>query len=435
MSRFIAATFWLLLAVGGCAPEGGGREDSQRPSGKEEQGNQQNSPPASTPRPADRNAASADRPADQLSPAGRLYDGLTLEEWRERIKDLNPDDPASADAVNGLMQIVRDANVPWYSRRQAALTLGRIGPPAKEAIPLLIALLDETGEGESATSQWAAKALALFGSEAKAAAPTLIRRLENESVDEADRRTVIEPLSQIGTAHPQVVPALIHTLSSSTAADELRGLAAEALALIGPAAAAAVPALMRTARADEELLRRRSITALGAMGPLAEVAVPTLAESMVLDESAAVRDQAADSLARIGKASVPLLVHLLADEDAEVRWRAALALGKIGPPADAAASSLKMALDDPHPEVRMHAIEALWAVQGDPATIIGPLLAEFVNEDRQIRIRAYRLLISLEEQAEPAKERLRELLTDERGFVRQVARQALEELADSDGEN
>ena len=438
MTRYHAVTFWLAILVGGCAP-GDGRDESHSgtvdttnvdiglptpdPKQRDEDADKSSLAPLSTP---DRQEA-----RDNAEAPNPTYDGLTLAQWRQRIKDLDPNDPGSTAAVRGLIEIVSAVDAPWHSRRQAALTLGRIGSPAKEAIPLLINLLDEKGKSENMTPLWAAAALALFGPEAASAAPQLVRQLHDKSRRAADRIAALDALSRIGTAHPRVVPALIRTLSLSTENDDLRGLAAEALAFIGPGGSAAIPALMRAAHAKHELLRHKSVTALAAMGTLADVAVPMLADLLVFDESAAVRDQAAVALAQIGSTSVPLLTHLLVDEDADVRWRAAMSLGQIRPPAVSAEGPLKKALRDEVAVVRICAIESLWAINNNADQIMPTLLGELTNEDRQIRIRAYRLLISLGDNARPAIGPLKTLLSDKRPFVRQLARKALDNLTDT----
>jgi HEAT repeat protein len=417
----LAAMSCVLVAViGGC-----GQANSPPPAPVEPK--LAHSPPA--PVVAATVAPTEDRPTE----LERRYDGLTLAEWRQRIKDLDPNDPAAAQAVWGLMEIAGDSDVPRHTRRQAALTLGLIGPPAKQAVPLFIKLLDETGTDENATSRWAAKALALFGVVAKSAAPVLIQRLKDKSAHLIDRMAAVDALSQIGIADAGVVPALIETLSSVGEQAELRVLTAEALAYIGSNASAAVPALLRVTGDKDENLRRAAVAAIGAVGPMADVAVPTLAELLVFDESAAVRDQAADALSRIGSSATKLLTRLLADEDAEVRWRAAQSLGTIRPLAKSAVPALTKALEDGNAEVRINAMEALWAIDPDAKSLIPFLLAEFTNDDRQIRVRAYKLLIAMGEEARPAIERLRKLTGDDRPFVRQTARKALESLTSIDG--
>lgn len=367
----------------------------------------------------------------------KRYDGATLDEWRERIKNLDPQAPQSAAAVPGLMAIVADRDAPWFSRRQAALTLGRIGRPAADAVPLLLAVMEEDGQGDDAPRLWAVKALALFGPVAKPAVPRLIELLWNEDRPVTERLAPLEALSQIGTAHPDVVPTLIEVLSyrpraaarvSERAAAEFRELAADAIAYLGPPAGAAVPALIRATRDDVERVRRKAVSALGSMGQTAEIAIPAVVELMVFDESPAVRDAAATALAGIGPAALPVLQHLLNDEDPEVRWRAADAVGKLGADARGAAPALRQLLRDDNSNVRMHAVEALWETTRDARQVVPTLVEGLQSEDRQIRIRSFRQLANLGVEAQLAIEALERLQSDERGYVRHAAKTALEKL-------
>ena len=49
------------------------------------------------------------------------------------MKSLDFQSPEAAVEVPGLIEIVENEAVPWFTRRQAALTLGRIGEPAASA--------------------------------------------------------------------------------------------------------------------------------------------------------------------------------------------------------------------------------------------------------------------------------------------------------------
>ena len=137
------------------------------------------------------------------------YDGLTLVEWRDRIKQIRFDTPSAADAVPGLIEIARDRDVPWYTRRQAALTLGRIGEPAQQAVPVLVELLEESVDDSGASTQlWSIKALALFGPVAREATAAFIELLESETQPHLARLSTLEALGRIGPAHPQTLPAV-----------------------------------------------------------------------------------------------------------------------------------------------------------------------------------------------------------------------------------
>ena len=265
------------------------------------------------------------------------YDGLTLDEWRERMKSLELDNPESRSAVAGMVAIVKDTEAPWFTRRQAALTLGRLGPIAEDAVPVLGAILKEPDAGES-TRIWIGKALALFGPEAASVAPTAVEILRDDQSPLGEKQVMIELLGRIGSRHPQALPALIETLgmtppvgkNAARDVNTLRALAGESLATVGSDAIAAVPALTRTLYDENELVRRRAVEALGAIGPAASVSQAALLETMIFDESAAVRDSAAIALSDIGPAVMDSVTGLLADRDPEVRTRAAGILGRLG---------------------------------------------------------------------------------------------------------
>lgn len=376
--------------------------------------------------------ASAD---DSLSPASATrYDGLTLDEWRLRIKNLDPAAPESAAAVPGLIAIVRDDQVPWFSRRQAALTLGRMGTPARDAVPLLIELAgNDDGDAETSPRLWSIKALALFGAEARDAAPLLIEIARDTKQPSVVRQAPLEALAQIGATHPQVIPALISLLNDPPAPQDsdggqLRELAAESLGVIGPPAQSAVPALIRASGDESESLRRKTLAALGSVGGGAAVAVPALLEAMLLDASPAVRDAAMEALGKVGPVALPFLEQLLEDEDPEARWRSATAIGRMGTSGRPAAPALVKVIDDESPLVRMSALEALAAVSAERDSLLQPIVKELASDDRQHRMRAFRLLTSLGAEARAAVPSLRELQNDPRAQVRRAAAEALEKI-------
>ncbi|WP_166831488.1 HEAT repeat domain-containing protein [Thalassoroseus pseudoceratinae] len=371
-----------------------------------------------------------------LGDPSTTYDGLTLDEWRERMKSLELDNPESRSAVSGMVAIVKDTDVPWFTRRQAALTLGRLGPIAEDAVPVLGAILKEPDAGNS-TRIWIGKALALFGAEAATVAPTAIEILQTDQSSLGEKQVMIELLGRIGSRHPQALPALIETLGMPPPADKnaardvntLRALAGESLATVGSDAIAAVPALTRTLYDENELVRRRAVEALGAIGPAASVSQSALLETMIFDESAAVRDSAAVSLSDIGPAVMESVTGLLADRDPEVRTRAAGILGRLGPKASASVVRLEELLNDEAASVRIQAIEAIWQITEEAKTVIPAAITALAETDRQHRIRAYRLLIEIGQSAPGiVREALTKVENDSRPTVRQAARKVLRTL-------
>ena len=383
-------------------------------------------------------------PADSPTTEGhedRKYDGVTLSVWQTRIKDLDPKGPDAPSAVEGLLKLVQDRELPWFTRRQAALKLAAIGPPAQRSVPVLIDLLKNEGDENEVTRLWTAKALAVFGPEAREAAPFLTDLLHDRSQPYLQRQATIETLAMIGAAHPAAIPALIDILEDRSEQSRkknnthqqheftlLREMAADGLAIVGAPAVFAVPALIRATRDENESLRRKACNALGAMGSRAEIAIPSLVELLALDESAAVRDTAADSLAAIGPDAVAVLTKLMNDPDPEVRWRVAQSLGKIGREASSAVELLSKRLQDENHLVRISACEALWKITFEPEPIISTLVGELTNPDRDLRMRAYQLLIGMGPKSRIAIPRLQKLLDDERGYVKSVAAKALAKI-------
>ncbi len=370
-------------------------------------------------------------------PAPVLYDGRTLDEWRDAIKWL---DPRSADApasVPGLLAIVEDPQAPWFTRRQAALTLGRIGPGSARAVPLVTELAAQRSpDGDSTTQVWAVQALALWGPVAAPATPTLIEIATQPQPDPHLRLVAIEALGRIGVADPRSLPAVIELLASHTprraTASERTGqeldlvtACIEGLDLYGGEANIAVPVLLRFSEDREARVRRAVAVTLGRIGLRADQAAPRLAEFVLADPSEDIRDVAAVSLGQVG--GTPLLSRLLTHPDEMTRERAAVGLGW-SVADEAPRTSLETARRDPAPRVRMAAIEATQKRFPNPA-VTAPLAAhELTASDRDVRLRAVRFLTRLGSKATPAMPVLKELAEGPDRLARESAQRLLRQL-------
>jgi HEAT repeat protein len=305
-------------------------------------------------------------------------------------------------------------------------------------IPVLIEILDEPKTEESTPRIWATKALALFGPEAREAAPKLIANLKNEELPVAERQVALDALAQIGGAHPRAIPALVETLNLPSRAESraaqldretLRELAAESIATVGKDAAIAVPVLLRCLHDPGEPMRRKSISALAKIGPPAQLAVPALVETLAFDESPAVRDTAETALAGIGTAALPALVHLLEDRETELRLRSARSVGLMKAEARSASDALRKLLKDEDLEVRLTAAKSLWLITGKAEASIPVFVETLKSPDRQLRMQAFRILTTeLGPAAAPAQGPLTELLKHPEPAVRQAAEKALERI-------
>ncbi|HUG17373.1 MAG TPA: HEAT repeat domain-containing protein, partial [Planctomycetaceae bacterium] len=294
----------------------------------------------------------------------KTYDGLTVEEWRERLINLGPGVPGSVQAVVGLTELVGDRTAPPLVRQQAAMMLGRIGRPSLTAIPTLEKLLSEPGTESESPALWGAKALALLGPLAKETTPRICVLLLARETARGTRLACVEALAQIGGHHPKAIPTLIGLLEDSIDHEspehqlELRRAAADALRLIGGHASTAVPTLMNFLDHKDELLRAKAVGALGAMGPAALPSASVVAERLVFDDVDHVRKRAAFALGQFGPEVNELLIVLSEDEEPEVRRLSLLAISEQPTLDPKIQTAIVNALQDADDSVRLEAIKA-----------------------------------------------------------------------------
>jgi len=361
-----------------------------------------------------------------VEPATDLIAGRSLDEWRELMKSVPVDDPERSQFVPALTQIVQSPQFPWFTRRQAALTLGRWGSAAVDAVPFLEALIEESEtHPEEATTLWALKGLSLFGPYAASAGRTVATVVVDANQPEAHRLAAMECLSQIGDAYPAGTAPLIQIAQNSTENGVLQRGAVEALGLFRGGASIAIPALLRCLDDPDDDIRREAAASLGRQGPAAEIAQPALLDLLTGDADPGVRDAAGVALAQTGPAVLPSVITLLHVDDAELRLRAARIVGQLGRRATSAAPELRPLWDDPDAAVRLAALESYWKTTGDGGTV-APRIAELLTSDeRNLRRQAYLLLNTLGAALRSADPVLQRQLDHPRAEVRSVARKLL----------
>lgn len=369
--------------------------------------------------------------------------GESLEVWRTRMSELNLSDPASAQFVPGLMQIVRDPGIPWYTRRQAALTLGRLGKLAIEGVPVLHQQLRSAVDTHDLeTALWAVKGLGLYGPLAAEATPRLIESFRHPSNDRLLQMSVLDTLSQIGPAHPQAIPYLLRVATDQAGTDitddpalpfsrqDLQQAAIEALGLIGAAASPAIPALVRLLDHSHDSIRREAASALGRMGPAAEIAVPSLLDRLMFDADPAVQDQAGSALANIGAASAgEALGPLLSSGDPEVLPRVLRIFEIWQTAARPWQADIVPLVRSDDPPTHLAAMAALLAIHGPEAGWGPTLVADFRHQDREIRRQAYLLFEKLGSVACTQQAELVALSRNPDPALRAIARKALAHCA------
>ncbi|MBI1345932.1 hypothetical protein GC163_06550 [bacterium] len=355
--------------------------------------------------------------------------GRSLQDWRRTISELDLQDPASARYVPGLIELMQSAEVPWFTRRQAALTLGRLGPHSVEAIPILVGLLDDTGADPATAPQlWAIKALGLYGPLADSAAPTLVEIYRDDATSHLARLSILDTLSQIGPAHPSAIPCLLSVAGDTTSLSpqpiELRQAAIEALGMVGSAAAISIPVMARALDDHDPITRRLAAETLMRIGVASEIVAPQLLEHLVADESVEVQDAAANALQAIGPLVGPFLQDWLDSDDPVVRARIARIIGGWGKAAHPWARDLHVLWDDADLHVQLAALEASRNVSGPQPELVQRVVKLFTSEDRQIRRRAYLLFERCGDHQAAARDQLELLRHHSEDYVRELAERA-----------
>jgi HEAT repeat protein len=247
-------------------------------------------------------------------------------------------------------------------RRNAAITLGMMGPEAKDAIPALIVALKDR---ESHVPPSVAAAIWQIDQTAYDVKPILIAALKDADSD--TRRTVAEALAHKAPEAPEVNPDLRLALIEALKDEDVRINSAIALSHIKPPAEEAIPILIANYQSAG------SYSEVGeALARIGQVAENEVTSALIIAMTTGRKNNPdyqyeaqADALVKIGgaKKAMPVLISALADQDPSIRSRAARVLGRLGPQAKAAVPALKKALNDPDHEVADEAAFALLEIK------------------------------------------------------------------------
>jgi len=177
-------------------------------------------------------------------------------------------------------------------RHQAVAAFAHDAGRSEEAARALLEVLGS--EREADVHATIAEALGTLGPNALAAAPALVRLLDDEH--EAVRQSAASALGSLGARSPLVIPALMHALDDP--AHDVRTAAIDGLGAEGPAAAAAAPRLAQLVATDRiGFVRLRSAIALGRIRAEPLMVVPLLARVARSDEWSTLRAAAIEALA------------------------------------------------------------------------------------------------------------------------------------------
>lgn len=257
-------------------------------------------------------------------------------------------------------------------RERAAMQLGRWGPQAAAAIPVLTRALSDSS---AVIRTAAARALGDIGpgvATDKAALTTLIDVLHDHDwrVREAAART----LGQLGAQAGLAIPALSQALGN--AQPEVYRAAADALAALGPNGTLA---LIRALGQPSWWAKTEAADRLKRLGASARPALLQALDNP--QEPSEIRLGIIQLLGELGPETIPALVKIVAtpSNDRPLRLTAMQALGRIGPAVAAdpsALTAIKQWLRDPEPEFRTAASQALATIEPSPRHEPGERLDE-----------------------------------------------------------
>ena len=341
--------------------------------------------------------------------------------------------PRAARALPLLARALLDRD--GEARRAAALAIGALQPDLAKVTPLLIDALAETEPGPRSASALAMGALG------PRAAASLTQELLTLLRDEfpVTRAAAAEALGQYGAQVGGPAPTLL--LQRLTDRDaEVRAAAATALGQIGArpeaggySAQELEEALL--ARADDQryVVRRAAVTALTALGPAAVARSLDRILALLTDLNPATRDAALHALATLDPAgrarALALLIGWLGAESADQRAMSAQALAVLRPALDAAdRDALSLLLSDGDDATRAAAAAAIGALSAvsfsdGPPPALGRLLGDTAWRARAAAAEAlghFGAQVSAEDRGA-----LREALADRDESIRLAATQAL----------
>jgi HEAT repeat protein len=275
--------------------------------------------------------------------------------------------PASGRPLSAWTAELRDGGS--FVRLQAALALAELGPAAREAGEALATALRDADPDVRAA---AVVALGVVVPDGKAAVDGLARALTDD--DWFVRFNAAQALEKFGPRAAGAVPALVQAIRPGDPVKDFRpvrcGAAMVALARIDPqskeletAFRVVIGKLLEDERQGSFGARATGARLLGECGPAARSTSPALAK-LLKDPDGDVRVAAAEALLKIapedhGEAALGALADGLRHADLLVRVRAADALGGRGAQSKGVLAALRAVLQDPEPEVRRAAQEAV----------------------------------------------------------------------------
>lgn len=257
--------------------------------------------------------------------------------------------------------------------------------------------------------------------------PLLTERLAD--ADASVRSAAARGLSEVGHPPKAVVIALGKALRDPF--PDVRREAARALDLFGATAAPAAPYLVAVLRDTDSTVRFHAVEALEKLAPAQPRLLPAVVLALgnrLIDSDVAVQTRALSAFGRLAPYAYPLNANLCAaaqNPDPEVRLAAIEALALIRHEGLQVREILRQALHDPDGTVRVASALAL-AQRRDTSSDIVPTLAQALSEPgARVQIAAIQALKAIGRGAVQALAALENKKTDSNPEIRELAQQAI----------
>lgn len=311
--------------------------------------------------------------------------------------------PADAELVRRLAKLLEHPreNVQLL----AAMRLRIAGATARPAIPALRRLLDAVAGASKIT---VAETLADIGAPRDSFVPVLVNLL----TDSSDEDSAWHSAWVLARYSSQDVPALIPTIERNLNHGDYMGRRAAVSALMGLGAAGrdAVPSLIRLLESNDFETRKRATCALANMGKAARQALPHLIERVravdsgdllinldysedLVDDPAAETNEVEQALPVLIRLSRWQIVHLWEQSRSTDLWAAEVdALGRLGVGEPAALEAVVFAVNDPSPMVRAAVANAIKNIKCDEERSTVALRQLIVDESQLVRDAAARAI-------------------------------------------
>ncbi|MGA2066611.1 MAG: HEAT repeat domain-containing protein [Thermoguttaceae bacterium] len=254
----------------------------------------------------------------------------------------------------------------WFVVSTAAAVVGTSGPAGRAAVADLKPLLTH------------------FQPYVRTSAASALWRIEHHEADvlpvflevmrDRDRLAAAEAVGALGALGEHARQALpeLRALVAKSPSSIMGTAAVRTLGEIGPAAREAIPDILACLKSLDAADQRDAIDALAKIAPNDDRVTRLFQEQL---DNADLGYTAAEALARVGRAAVPILLAVLQKGNQDGRKYAAMGLGRLGPDALDAIPALMAALPGAGPGLQTELLKAIGKIGTDD-----PRVAEQIME-------------------------------------------------------